>query len=240
MISIEIKLLKSKKQVLPAAILILALLFMAFVDYWFGAEQKQLAGAALAEFISIRASQATLPALFFIFWMIQRTIHLVNTGYYKMLLIMGWARHKLFIYSLLQVCFYAFLFMLLYFFCYAILSFFNVTNPIQLLLNTDYNAVFSQFLFLSAVGFIALTVAFIRPNPLLILPVLVYWLLEGWLVNFIQRKFESSAGEILPLQAFKQIISANLLDTPQTIVIAAYTLLFLYGLHFSIQKRMFV
>ena len=101
MITIEIKLLKSKKQVLPAAILLLALLFMAFVDYWVGAEQKQLAGKELAEFISIRASQATLPALFFIFWMLQRTIHLVNIGYYKMLLVMGWARYKLFIYSLL-------------------------------------------------------------------------------------------------------------------------------------------
>ena len=240
MISIELKLLKSKKQVLPAAILLLALLFMAFVDYWVGAEQKQMAGAALAGFISIRASQAILPALFFTFWMLQRTIHLVNTGYYKMLLVMGWERHKLFIYSLLQVYFYAFLFMLLYFVCYAMLSFFYETNPIQLLLNTDYNTIFSQFLFLSATGFIALTVAFLRPNPLLILPVFVYWLLEGWLVNFIQRKFESDTGDSFPLQAFKQIISENLLDTPHTIVISAYTLLFLLGLHFSIQKRMFV
>ena len=240
MLSIEIKLLKSKKQVLPATILVLALLFMAFVDYWVGAEQKQLAGTALAGFISIRASQATLPALFFIFWMLQRTIHLVNTGYYKMLLVMGWARHELFIYSLLQVCFYAFLFLLLYFICYAFLSFFYETNPLQLLLNSDYNAIFSQFLFLSATGFIALTVAFLRPNPLLALPVLDYWLLEGWLVNFIQRKFESDAGDFFPLQAIKQIISENLLDTPQTIIISAYSLLFLFGLHFSIQKKMFV
>ena len=240
MLSIEMKLLKSKKQVLPAAILVLALLFMAFVDYWVGAEQKQLTGKVLAGFISIRSSQATLPALFFIFWMLQRTIHLVNTSYYKMLLVMGWPRHKLFIYSLLQVCFYAFLFLLLYFICYAILSFFNKTNPLQLLWNSDYIAIFSQFLFLSATGLIALTVAFLRPNPVLALPVLVYWLLEGWLVNFIRRKLESDAGEFLPLQAFKQIISENLLDTPQTIVISVYSLLFLFGLHFSIQKRMFV
>lgn len=240
MISIEIKLLKSKQQVLPVSILMLALFFMAFVDFWIGTKQNQLAGKALAGFISIRASQATLPGLFFIFWMLQRIIHLVNTGYYKMLLVMGWARHKLFIYSLLQVCFYAFLFLLLYFICYSMLSFFNETNPIQLLLNTDYNAVFSQFLFLSATGIIALTVAFLRPNPVLALPVLVYWMLEGWLVGFIQHKLESNAGDFFPLKAMKQIISENLLSTQQVFLVAGFTLLFLLALHFSIQKRMFV
>lgn len=240
MISIEIKLFKNKKQILPAAVLLLALLLLAFFDYWFGAGDKQLNGAALAEFVSIRASQSTLPALFFLFWVLQRTVHLINTGYYKMLLVNGWPRHQLFLYSMLQVILYALSFMLLNFICYAVLSFFYGTNPLQLLLNTDYNALISQFLYLDATGFIALTIAFWRPSPVMALPVLVYWLLEGWVVHIIHRKLESDAGNFLPLQAIKQTISENLLSTPQIAMIAAYSLLFLLILHFSIQKRMFV
>ena len=240
MITIELKLFKSKKQMLPAAILMLALLFLAFIDYWYVAGQKQLDGAALAEFISIRASQSTLPALFFIFWVLQRSIHLLNTGYYKMLLWAGWPRHKIFFYNIMQIALYAFSFMLLNFICYAILSFFKGTNPFQLLVNTDYNALISQFLYLVATGFIALALAFLRPTPVMALPVLVYWLLEGWLTNFIHRKLESDAAQFLPLQAIKQIISENLLTTQQTLLIAAYSLTVLLLLHFSIQKQMFV
>ncbi|MCG6190162.1 hypothetical protein K5G00_22255 [Maribellus maritimus] len=116
--------MKSKKQVLPAGILMLSLLFLTFIDYWYGAGQKLLVGAALAEFISNRASQSTLPALFFIFWVLQRSIHLINSGYYKMLLLAGWPRHKIFFYTIMQVALYALLFMLLNFICYATLSFF--------------------------------------------------------------------------------------------------------------------
>ncbi len=240
MIQIELKLFRNKKQLLPVVVLLLALLFLAFVDYWIGTEQKQLAGKVLAKFISIRASQSTLPALFFIIWVLQRSIHLINTGYYKMLLLAGWQRHKLFFYCIMQIYLYAFSFMLLNLICYAVLSFLNGTNPLQLIFNTDYNALISQFLYLGATGFIALAIAFLRPNPILALPVLVYWLLEGWLVNFIQRKQESDAGNFLPLQAIKTIISENLLNTQQILLIAAYSLFFLLALHFSIQKRMFV
>jgi len=240
MISIEIKLLKSKQQVLPLVILIFVLLFMAFVDFWIGTKQNQLAGAELAGFISIRASQSTLPALFFIFWVLQRTTHLINTGYYKMLLTMGWPRHKLFIYNIFQVVFHSLIYMLLNFICYAALSFFNNTNPLLLIFHTDYNSIFSQFLYLAITGFVAITISFLRPNSVMSLPILVYWILEGWLVGFIQRKLESNAEDFFPLQAMKQIISENLLGTQQIILIAGYTLLFLLALHFSIQKRMFV
>lgn len=240
MLSIELKLFKNKKQILPATVLLLALFFLAFLNYWYGAGKKQLDGAALAEFISIQASQSTLPALFFIFWVLQRSIHLINSGYYKMLLLLGWPRHKLFFYTILQVGVYAFSFMLLNFICYASLSFFKGTNPLQLILNTDYNALISQFLYLAATGFIALAIAFARPNPVMALPILVYWLLEGWLVHFIHRKTESAAGDFLPLQACKQIISENLLGTKQVLLVAGYTFIFLIILHFSIQKRMFV
>nr|WP_319512564.1 hypothetical protein [uncultured Draconibacterium sp.] len=240
MITIELKLLKSKKQILPAAVLVIALLFLAFIEYWFVAGQKQLEGTDLASFVSIRASQSALPALFFIFWVLQRCIHLINTGYYKMLLLAGWPRYKVFFYSIVQICLYALSFMLLNFICYAILSFFRGTNPFQLLFQTDYNALLSQFLYLTATGFIALALAFLRPNPVMALPVLVYWLLEGWLAGFIHRKLESDAELFLPLQAFKQIISENLLNTQQTILIAIYALVALLVLHFSIQKRMFV
>ena len=230
MISIELKLFRSKKQILPAAILMLALLFLASIDYWYGAGQKQLEGAALAEFISIQASQSTLPALFFIFWILQRSIHLINSGYYKMLLLAGWPRHKVFFYSIMQVVFI----------CYAVLGLFKGTNPFQLLFNTDYNALISQFLYLAATGLIALALAFLRPNAVMALPVLVYWLLEGWLAGFIHRKLESDAVQFLPLQSIKEIISENLLNTQQTLLIAVYTLAIVLLLHFSIQKRMFV
>ncbi len=240
MINIELKLLKSKKQLLPAAVLMLALLFLAFIDYWFGTDNKQLDDKALAGFISIQASQSTLPALFFIFWVLQRSIHLLNSGYYKMLLLAGWPRHKVFFYSIMQVCVYSLVFMLLNFICYSLLGFFYGINPFLLIFNTDYNALISQFLYLLATGFIALALAFLRPNAVMALPVLVYWLLEGWLSNFIHRKLESDAGHFLPLQSVKEIISENLLNTQQTVLIAAYTLIVLLLLHFSIQKRMFV
>ncbi|WP_321345659.1 hypothetical protein [uncultured Draconibacterium sp.] len=240
MITIELKLLKSKKQILPAAVLMIALLFLAFIEYWFIAGQKQLEATDLASFVSIRASQSTLAALFFIFWMLQLSIHLINAGYYKMLLLAGWPRHKVFFYSIVQICLYVLSFMLLNFICYSIFSFFRGTNPFQLLFQTDYNALLSQFLYLTATGFIALALAFLRPNPVMALPVLIYWLLEGWLAGFIHRKLESDTELFLPLQAFKQIISENLLNTQQTILIAIYALVALLVLHFSIQKRMFV
>lgn len=240
MLHIELKLFKNKKQLLPAAVLLLALLFLAFIEYWYGAERKQLTGKALAEFISIQASQSTLPALFFIFWVLQRTIHLINTGYYKMLLLLGWPRHKLFFYSILQVCLYALSLMLLNFICYSVLSFFHGTNPFQLIFNTDYSALLSQLLYLTATGFISLAIAFLSPNAVMALPVLVYWLLEGWLLKFIQRKLESDAGNLFPLQATKQIISESLLDIQQIVLIAVYSLIFLLILHFSIQKRKFL
>ncbi len=240
MIEFEIKLFRNKKHFLPVAVVLLALMFLAFLNYWFGFGNKQLKGAALAEFVSIRASQSTLPALFFIFWVLQRTIHLINTGYYKMFLMLGWPRHKVFLYSTFQVVLHAILFLLLNFVCYAGLSFFNGTNPFQLLFNTDYNALFSQLLYLLAVGFIALSIAFLRPSSVMALPVLVYWLLESWLSSFIHRKLESDAGNFLPFQAVEQLISENILVPSQILIIATYLLFFILLLHFSVQKRMFV
>ncbi|MFV0378752.1 MAG: hypothetical protein ACK5JD_15775 [Mangrovibacterium sp.] len=240
MISFELKLFRNKRQLIPATILLLALLFLAYINYWIGTENRQLEGTALAEFISIRASQSALPALFFILWVFQRSIHLINTGYYRMLLLSGWQRHKLFFYSIMQVCIYAISFMVLNFICYAILSFFDGTNPLQLVFGTDYNALVSQFLYLAATGFMAQALAFVQPAPVMTLPLLAYWFLEGWLANSIHQKLESEAGNFLPLQAIKTIIDKNLLTPQQTLLIATYSLLFLLALHFSIQKRMFV
>ncbi|MCG6190161.1 hypothetical protein [Maribellus maritimus] len=93
---------------------------------------------------------------------------------------------------------------------------------------------------MNATGFVALTLAFLRPNPVMALPVLAYWLLEGWLVDFIHRKLESNAGSFFPLQSIKEIISDNLLQAQQTILITIYMLIVLLLLHLSIQKRMFI
>lgn len=204
MISIELKLMKSRKLIIPAITLLLAMLFLSIVDCWFGSVQKQLKGEKLAEFISIRTFQSTLPALFFLFWMLQFSIHLINTGFYKMLLVLGWSRTRLYLYCLFQLSIYAAILLLFNFLCHSILIFFFNSNPIQLFLYTDFNALISQYLYLLIIGIIGITIGFLRPNYAMILPVFIYWLLEGWAYNFIHKKLELGIGEFLPLQAIKQ------------------------------------
>lgn len=240
MITIELKLLKSRKMLIPSLSLLLAMLFIAFIDFWVGTGQHKLAGSELSAFVSIRALQSSLLNLFFIFWMLQSTIHLINSGFYKMLLTFGWLRDKLFLFSIFQLCFYSALFMLLNFFCYSIFSFFYRSNPVDLILNTNLNALIAQYLCLFAIGSIGTAIAFLRPIYVMILPVFVYWLFESWMDSYIQRKFESSIGNYFPLQSIKQLIGENLMESGQIVAIAVYAMTLLVILHFTIQKKMFV
>lgn len=240
MLQIEIKLLKSKKFILPAAILMLAMLFMALINYWVGAKSKELEGSSLAAFVSMRGMQSTTLALFFLFWMLQFSIHLQNTGFYKMLLLFGWQRNKLFVYSIFQIVFYAAFLMLLNFLCFSILSFFYGTNPIQLILNSEISGLFSQYFYLFAIGLFGVFVGSVWPNYILILPFFIYWLFEGWLNNFLVKRFEVSFGNYFPLQSIQQIISENLLSFSQILTIGIYVSLLFMFLHLSIQKKMFV
>ncbi len=240
MLQIEIKLLKSKKFILPAAILMLAMLFTSFLYYWVGSKQKELEGAALAAFVSVRGMQSTTLALFFLFWMLQFTIHLQNTGFYKMLLLFGWQRNKIFVYNLFQIGIYAVLLMLLNYLCFALFSFFYGTNPFQLIFNSDINGLLSQYFYLFAIGLFGVVVGSVWSNYILILPFFIYWLFEGWLNSLLNKRFELSLGEKFPLQSIHQIISENLLNFSQILTIGIYVSLFFMLLHLSIQKKMFV
>lgn len=240
MIRIEFKLLQSRKLLLPASVLLFAIVLLAFVSYWTGAEQKQLEGTVLASFIAIRATQSSIIALFFLFWMMQFTIHLQNSGYYKMLLLFGWQRKKLFLYSIFQIAIYALLFMLINFVGFAILSVFYGTNPLQLVFNTNINALLSQFFYLFLTGVFAVTLGTLKSNYVMVLPIFIYWILEGWLKSILKRKFELEIGNYFPLQASKQIISENLLNYTQMMFVGIYVFLFLGLLHYSLQRKMYL
>ncbi len=236
----ELKLIKSRKLILPASILLLALLFQAFFAYWSGAENKQLEGAALASFLAIRATQSGITALFFLFWMLQYSIHLQNSGYYKMLLLFGWQRRQLFLYTIFQIGLYAFLLILLNFVAFSLLSVFYGIHPLQLLVNSDINSLLSQYFYLLIIGLLAVVLSFLKANYVLILPVFIYWILEGWLNSLLKKKFEMNFGDFLPLQATRQIISENLLNPSQIVLIGLYALIFVLILSFSIDKKMFL
>lgn len=240
MIGIELKLLKSKKLILPVTILLIALLLLAFASYWTGAERKQLEGTSLAGFLAIQASQSGIIALFFLFWILQFSIHLQNSGFYKMLLLFGWQREKLFVFTIFQVAFNALLLMLLNYVSYSLLSLFYGTNPFQLLINSDVNALLAQYFYLILIGVFAMTLGSLKASYVMILPVFVYWTLEGWLSSILKKKLELEIGDFLPLQAIRQIVSESLLSPIQSLFIGFYVILFLFILHFSIQRKMFV
>lgn len=240
MLQIEIKLLNSKKFILPLAVLMLVMLFMAFINYWGGAKSKELEGTALAAFVSTRATQSTILALFFLFWMLQFSIHLQVSGFNKMLLLFGWSRKQLFKYSIFQIGLYAALIMLINYLCFALLSFFYGTNPFQLILNSEINSLLSQFLYLFAIGLFALVVGYVWPNYILVLPIFIYWIFENWVNNLLVKRYEMNFGDYFPLQSLQQIISENLLSLSQILTIGIYVSLLFLFLYLSILKKMFV
>lgn len=240
MIKIEFKLLQSKRFIIPAIALLLVMALLAFFDYWFAVGNKQLEGAQLAQHIATRATQTTMLGLFFIFWMLQLSIHLNASGFYKMLLNFGWSRTKIFQYALVQLAFYAAVYMLLNFFVYAILGLFYGTNPFLLLANTSICTLINQYLFLCMMGILGLIIGFFRPNHVTILPVLIYWLFEGWFSHFLLKKLEFEGGQFFPLQAVKRLIGENLLSSVQQMVIAAYAVVFIFLFNRIIQQRNFV
>lgn len=240
MLQIEIKLLNSKKFILPVAVLMLVMLFMAFINYWGGAKSKELEGAALAAFVSTRATQSITLALFFLIWMLQFSIHLQGSGFNKMLLLFGWPRKQLFIYNIFQIGLYAALLMLLNYLCFALLSFFYGTNPFQLILNSEINSLLSQFFYLFAVGLFAVVVGYVWPNYILVLPIFIYWIFESWVNNLLVKRYEMNFGDYFPLQSLQQIISENLLSLSQILTIGIYVSLLFLFLYLSILKKMFV
>lgn len=240
MIQIELKLLKSKRFIIPVIALLLVMALLAFFDYWFGYGDKQLKGAQLAQYIATNATQSTMLGLFFIFWMLQLSIHLNASGFYKMLLTLGWSRSKLYLYALMQLAFYSLIYLLLNFLVYSILGLFYGTNPLLLIANTSVCALINQFLFLCMMGLLGMIIGFFRPNHVMVLPVLIYWLFEGWLSHFLLKKLEFKGGKFLPLQASKLLIGENLLGISQQFVIAVYAIVYIFLFNQIIQKRNFV
>lgn len=240
MIQIEHKLLKSKRFIIPALTLLLVMALLAFFSFWFGAVNKQLEGAQLAKYIAGNASQSSMLGLFFLFWMLQLSIHLSNSGFYKMLLVLGWSRSKLYLYALLQLIFYIGIYLLLNFLVYAMLGLFYGINPFQLVANSSLCALINQFLFLGLLGLLGLIIGFFRPNQVMVLPVLIYWMFEGWLSSFLLKKMAFEGGEYFPLQAIKLLIGENLLTVPRQIVIAVYAVAGIFLFHRIIQKQNFV
>jgi len=240
MFIIELSLAKKKKLILPFIVLSLAMFFIAYIDFWYGAGQKKLIGNELAAYLSGRAFQSASLALFFIFWMLQMHIQHTLTGFYKMLLVFGWSRQKLFLYQLFQDCLYAAAFMALNFLIYAVWGIFYSVYPWNLIFQTDINALLSQFMYLLLVGAFAMLIGSVRTSYVMVLPVFIYWLLEGWFGSYLNRQLESSIGDFFPLKAMSLLVADNLLGFSQLGTIACYSLAILFLLHLSIQKKMFV
>jgi len=240
MFAIELSLVKKKKLILPFVVLLLAMFFMVYIDFWYGAGQKQLTGNELAAYLSGKAFQSASVALFFIFWMLQMHIQHTLTGFYKMLLVFGWSREKLFLYQLFQDCLYAAAFMALNFLCYVVWGLFYTVYPWNLIFQTDINALLSQFMYLLMVGAFAILIGSIRTSYVMILPVFIYWLLEGWFGSYLKHQLESSIGDFFPLKAMNLLVADNVLGIIQLGIIAFYSLIILLLLYLSIQKKMFV
>lgn len=107
-------------------------------------------------------------------------------------------------------------------------------------MNTDFNAMFAQYFYLFMVGSLGVAIAFLRPGYVMLLPVFIYWLIEGWAGSYLQKKMESSVGDYFPLQAMKQLVGENLLGTTQIGIIAFYALAVFIILNSTIQKKMFL
>lgn len=240
MFTIEFSLANKKKLILPIVVLSLAMFFVAYIDFWYGTGQKKLTGNELAVFLSGRAFQSSSLALFFIFWMLQMHIQHTLTGFYKMLLVFGWSREKLFLYQLFQDCLFAAAFMILNFLCYSAWGIFYSVCPWNLIIQADFNALVSQFLYLLLVGAFAMLIGSIRTSYVMVLPVFIYWLLEGWFGSYLKHQLESSIGDFFPLKAMSLLVADNLLGFAQLGSIAFYSLTILLLLHLCIQKKMFV
>jgi hypothetical protein len=240
MFEIELNLATKKKLVLPFVVLSLAMFFIAYIDFWYGAGQKRLTGNELAAYLSGKAFQSALLALFYIFWMLQMQIQHTLTGFYKMLLVFGWSREKLFLYQLFQDGLYAAAFMALNFLCYAVWGLFYSVYPWNLIFQADINAMLSQFLYLLLVGAFAMLIGSVRTSYVMVLPVFIYWLLEGWFGNYLNRQLDSSMADFFPLKAMSLLVSDNLLGFVQLGAIDCYSLAILLLLYRSNQKKMFV
>ncbi len=237
---IELKLLRSRKIILPFVMVFIVMSFIAFISFWIGNKQKAFEGDELASYVSTQVFHSKELAFFFLIWMIQHSVHLNKSGFYKCLLVFGWTRDKLYSYFLFQVGFNAFLFMLMNYICNSWLSFFYSINPIQLASQTNFFEISSQFLYFFLIGNFGIFIGSLYQNYVILLPVLIYWMLEFWISSFLKNKFELTIGEFLPLQSVHQLIGENYLSSVSILPIAVYSIIIFFGLSLHTQKRMFI
>lgn len=235
MIKQEIHLLRSRRIIIPIVVLSVAFLMLATFSYW--RSSKLVVDHEIASLVSNSAFQSTTMALFFMIWILQATIHLISCGYYRMMFTFGKSRTQLFAYVIKQVVLYVLLFMILNFVIYAIVGLFKGLAPWVLIINSDINALISQFLFLFLSGIIAVCIGFVRTNHALILPFVIYWFLEGWIAGLIKKKMEVDVGRFFPLRISKQIISDQFLTPLNLTLIALISLFLLVSLNYIIQRK---
>jgi hypothetical protein len=240
MLKLELKLLKSKRLIIPAIALMLVMSLLAFLNYWIGVDTKQLENTQLARFLATNASQSTLVGLFFILWTTQIAVHLNVSGFYKMLLTFGWTRQKLFLYALWQLLFYSFIYMFFNYCVYSFVGLFFRINPFLLLVNTSVCALINQFLFFYVMGLLGLILGFYRSSNVMILPVLIYWMFEGWGSHFLHKRLEFEGVQFFPLKSLKLLVGENILGATQLTVVAVYSVLYIFLFSQIVEKRNFV
>ncbi|WP_439183543.1 hypothetical protein [Carboxylicivirga taeanensis] len=237
-VSFELKLLSSRKSVITYLILFILLISLAFIYLWSGTND-QLSGAELAGFVTGRTMGATLTGLFFAMWIIQIVSHLLHTGYYRSLLIIGISRTNLFHYGQFQIGFYLLLFLLISFASTAIAGLFYGIWPWHFIRELNYNSLLAFTLYLYALGNIGLLLSFSKASNLMALPFFLYWLIELWLVSYGNRAFDTELFHLAPLSSIRHIIGSAIMTPLQILSIVFYSLIFAFLFQRTFQKKAF-
>jgi len=236
---IESFFIRSPRIWIPFIALGVVLFFPSLITFWSGSNNHFRADE-LAAYASNQTMNSSLTGFFFVLWMVQHFVHLIQSGFYKSLLVFGASRTSLFLYGQFQIALYILAFVLISFLGNVIAGLFFGVMPWQLLLSSDYNSLFAQILFLFAIGNIAALLAYLKPGHLVLLPLLFYWLLEGWIVSQCVNNWDLKAMEFLPLHSFRTIIGESLMEWPQLLATGVYITIVLGLLQYKTQKRALV
>ncbi len=236
---IESFFIRSPRLWIPFMALGVVLFFPALLTFWSGSNDH-FRGDELAAYASNQTMNSSLTGFLFVLWMVQHFVYLIQSGFYKSILAFGASRSSLFSYGQFQVGIYLLAFAWINFLVNSIAGLFFGVMPWQLLLSSDYNSLVAQLLFLFAVGNIAALLAYLKPGHLVLLPLLFYWLLEGWIVSQSVNNWDLEVMEFLPLHSFRAIINDSLMEWPQLLSVAVYITVILGLLHNRILKRALV
>lgn len=238
-LKIESFFLRSPRIWMPFIALGVVLFFPALITFWSG-NNDHLTGSELANYASNQTLNSSLTGFFFVLWMVQHFVHLIQSGFYRSLLMFGASRNGLFLYGQVQVVIYILAFILIAFIANVVAGIFFGVMPWQLIMATDYNSLIAQMLFLFAIGNLSAVLAYLKPGHLILLPLLFYWLLEGWIVSQSVKKWDLEFMAFLPLNSFKSIIGEALMELPQLLAVGVYIAVVTGLLHFITLKKALV